>query len=112
MKLNIDCIKDILLDIEDYENDSRFYCYTIDSRDNLMVKYTEKEIEYHLDQMRDCGLIEIIKQLSGPTSVKKLTFDGHYLIDQIRSDTVWNKIKETGIRSIPSLIQIAAKYFT
>lgn len=62
--------------------------------------YDMKTIAYHCAILHDAGLIANcnLKYASDELyffSVGRLTWDGHELLDKIKSDTVWNKTKDT-----------------
>ena len=62
--------------------------------------YDMKTIAYHCALLHDAGLIYDYKaQYAGDGlcffGVGRLTWEGHELLDKIKSDTVWNKTKET-----------------
>ena len=62
--------------------------------------YDMKTIAYHCAILYDAGLISScnVKHADNELyffSVGRLTWDGHELLDKIKSDTVWNKTKDT-----------------
>lgn len=119
MKLNNDCIRDILITIESIEYDS---WYTMEKLDELLPDYSYDELQYHCVQLLDAGLIKaqpiqmlgkIYPQISRITD---LTYSGHQFLADIRSDTNWNKTKEiaknVGSESLHSLKDIAVAVVT
>lgn len=98
MKRNWDTIRLILTKVED-KHDSRYA---------LLLKHFEPfdnldqfEISYHVRLLLEIGLVE--GRIDGPVgggkpatfAILRLTWAGHEFLDSIRSDTVWNKTKET-----------------
>ncbi len=93
MKRNWDTIRKILLLIEQTPDPIAL----IDSReisDNIGID--NDEIAYHCKLMIDAKLIEgechNYSSISTCT-VKRLTWDGHELLDKIRNEKVWQSIK-------------------
>lgn len=65
--------------------------------------FDKNEVYFHLHLMKERGLIEADSRhsMSGPLAdvptfvrVRRLTWDGHDLIDSISSDTKWAKVKD------------------
>lgn len=57
-------------------------------------------ISYHMELLIEAGLVEgkMSQELGGGPinfTATRLTWTGHEFLDAIRSDTVWNKTKET-----------------
>lgn len=113
MKLNPDCIRDILLIIESLSNNINFI-YSRQLIENL-PQYDPVEILYHVRQMEMSNLIIIPLNsfsLDGSYLIKDLTPSGHQLIANIRKDTNWKKTKEiatkVGSFSIDALSTISS----
>ncbi len=114
MKLNNDCIRDILITIESMDYGS---VYTMDKLHELLPSYSYDELQYHCTQLLDAGLIKAISMsVRGKISpqicrITDLTYSGHQFLADIRSDTNWNKTKEiaknVGAESLHALKDIA-----
>ena len=115
MKLNPDCVRDILLSVEKVttiNNDAMF------NKDNyaeyeLLEKYDFDEIVYHLRQCDMSGYFyECFCDLNWEYTIVDLTPKGHEFLANIRDNTMWNKTKrkaaEIGVASLQMLAQIAA----
>jgi len=94
MKRDWDTIRDILIRLEDKgpdEDSLELSNFPAEQRD---------EVLYHVELLEEADLIhgKIDKQI-GPVSYNfiavRLTWEGHELPDAIRSDTIWNKTKES-----------------
>lgn len=119
MKLNNDCIRDILIAIESLEYDS---WYTMEKLDESLPYYSYDELQYHCVQLLDAELIEAQTiQMLGKISpqircITDLTYSGHQFLADIRSDTNWNKTKEiaknVGSESLHALKDIAVAVVT
>lgn len=101
MELNPDCIRDVLLAVEKtYEGDLFFineFNYT-----NYSTKYKFKEFYFHIEYCINAGLV--YGKINCITSeLKGLTPKGFELLDNIRNENIWYKVKET-IKNISGCI--------
>lgn len=131
MKLNLDCVRDILLCVESntglrkgcsfvdftLENSPIFHDEVTTPPDyqlELLKKYEIDELIYHINYCSDADLI-ITSDEFAPyiLLVMDLTPQGHEFIANIRNESVWDKVKSTsakiGIASVPAVIEIASK---
>lgn len=110
MRLNHDCIRDILLYVEKhcvYEENDRGYTSMHLVTDNelyadpeLSSKYDEDTIIYTIAQLfldnmiigkhRDCGTIFHMADCD----IEALSPRGHEFLDNIKDDTIWKKTKK------------------
>ncbi|ACZ07700.1 Uncharacterised protein [Sebaldella termitidis] len=114
MKLNPDCIRDILLWVEDVitpRNSIVVYKNSIPERLN---KYSEDEFIYHI---RQCFYHKFLvptqmKLTSSLFQIKDLSPEGHKFLANIRENTNWNKTKKIantiGTNSLDALKDIAS----
>ncbi|WP_455630784.1 DUF2513 domain-containing protein [Megamonas sp.] len=131
MRLNMDCIRDILLCIEDLVTPTRLARFldidllnataqifddelpkTPPYQEKLLEKYTNEEIIYHLQYCLKDNLIELhTNSMSSDILVKDLTPKGHEFLANIRYNTVYEKTKQIckklGVQSLSSFVQIA-----
>lgn len=121
MKLNNDLIRDILLTIEEYtgyEKPVSFYKpYEAEENTHPLIKdYSKEEFFYHLKQCEMSGLIKIMLETGEYTTVSYLTPLGHEFLENIRSNTVWNKTKsiskKLGLKSLDAVIKISTSVIT
>lgn len=114
MRLNPDCIRDLLFSIEE-ESTS---CSLISSNDLSNMKrlrsYSEEEILYHLQQLHWSGYIIVpasCRCIDGTFLLQDLSPVGHEFISNIRKDTNWNKVKkissDVGSETLSSIKTIA-----
>lgn len=108
MKLNHDCIRDVMIYIENnciYEDDSRGnrsihsrVFYEIIHDEKLSSRYTEDEIRYVVAQLYFEDMV--IATMTPETlnfrqfDVDSLSFKGHEFLDNIKDDTIWKKTKK------------------
>lgn len=95
MKLNYDCVREVLLYIEE----NLEYGKIIDSDDIELKSFEYADIQYTIALLSESGYIKAIKiqTLSSlvPTfHISSMTMQGHELLDNIRDNTVWKKIKK------------------
>ena len=129
MRLNYDCVRDIMLWAETITTPNRFAVYVdLDSlkrnsyvylkesdkpvpnrpQQELLEKYSNDVLVYHINYCLKAHLLE--GQLLGLVEYKidDLTPEGHQFMANIRSDTVFNKTKEIGKKlGVESLYGIA-----
>ncbi|WP_308008916.1 DUF2513 domain-containing protein [uncultured Fusobacterium sp.] len=111
MKLNPDCIRDILLLTEketSYTHSLKISKF--DSERTQLLQYNRDELFYHIEQCIMSDLIIVDKPLYYYT-IECLTPKGHSFIENIRKDTTWNKVKsiskQLGSSSLEALFQIS-----
>lgn len=132
MRLNIDCLRDLLLAIEEntgYQRAALFLDVEIVQKMNdflevstdmqdfqviLLQSYSNAELMYHLRYLVEARLITIQGEWGGSQClVLDLTPAGHSFIGDLRSSTVFEKAKalaeKLGIASVPAFQQLAAK---
>lgn len=98
MKLNPDCIRDILIEVESQTTFSSEFLYPDDNSESLS-KYCEDEIFYHIKQCELSGLVTKVSWfLGGACCIDDLSPSGHEFLANIRIDTNWNKTKEVAKR--------------
>lgn len=115
MKLNPDCIRDILLEVEAQTGNEQIFYYADDIHEKFvrLSKYSVDTIMYHI---RQCSLSELIynPHWTSSTSVyiQDLSPAGHKFLANMRNDTFYNKVrdisKELGLNTLNDLVQIAA----
>lgn len=113
MKLNPDCMRDVLIVMEkagyqEYLRPSAIY--------EALPTYSEDEINYTIIKLNEAKFIDaIIKEYNtGVTilSLNDITYTGHQFLADVRSDSIWNEIKKiskkVGSDSISAISEIAA----
>lgn len=114
MKLNPDCVRDILLSVEDQ---SDFHHETVYRKNNMLLerleKYSHDEIIYHIQQCELANLIYGVDYMDGGIhiDIRDLTPNGHDFLANIRNDNFFNKVKnickELGLNSLSDINQVA-----
>jgi hypothetical protein len=112
MRLNADCVRDVMLFLEEnLELVSFLEC------SNIEINYTSNDVTYTCAKLIEAGYLigNTTVDLSGHMKVviNSITWNGHQFLDNVRSNTVWNKTKETAIKlgsvSVSFLSNIAAQ---
>lgn len=95
MKRNMNLIRAVLIETEKLPDDDAFYDISIEG-------FTEAKISNHVRLCDEAGFIEA-QDLTTNDGVcwkpKRLTYQGHELLNGIRSDTVWEKAKALTLKS-------------
>lgn len=115
MKLNPDCVRDCLLAIEELPLASDYHEEEIRDSEYL-TNYSEDDITYSLIQLIDAGFLEgeVKRFMQGSSiNIKKITWDGHSFLENIRPESTWKKTKSTisekvGSASLSIFSQVAA----
>lgn len=111
MKLNYDCIRYLLISIED-SNNPRLLASSLAND-----KYNIETILYHIACLLDVNYIEVSKPITSLGSayndyfVFRITMFGHQFLDSIRNTDIWIKTKttakEVGATTLNSILKIA-----
>lgn len=118
MKLDPDCIRDILLTAEDKTGYGDLFQLPEDlSSCPKLEKYTEDEVMYHLRQCIYSNLLICGKEdLAGNIQIHDLHPKGHEFIANIRKDNIWGDVKavcgKVGSTSLTAITQIASAVVT
>lgn len=113
MKLNPDCVRDLLIDVEENTDIHNSVVYDLDSpMDGRLAQYSVDELEYHLEQCNLNGYFVGYKAYTGnEVEVGYLSPAGHAFLANIRSDNVWNRTKavagQIGAWSLDAMGKIA-----
>lgn len=117
MKLNPDCVRDVLLYVEENTDLRKHVTITSNLSDKLLEKYSYEELSYHVRQCELSGYFErTTHDLAGNCSISYLSPAGHQFLANIRSDSIWNDVKEVskkvGSNSLQAISQIASAVIT
>ena len=115
MKLNYDCIRDILMLLEEKTDGVSIVSYDFTKTSTncpLVGKYTSTEIRYHIQQCEYDGLlINSEWTMDNTFTVLDISPKAHQFLANVRSQTIWEKVKaiavKIGVVSLQALIQIS-----
>ena len=104
MKLNADCVRDVLLELEktltyriDEEGRLEKNTVSLHELDCILIRYTKEDIFYTLSNLDQAGYIKMTVKGAGNSVylcfVNCITFQGHEFLEKIRSDQSWSKVK-------------------
>lgn len=116
MRLNPDCIRDILLFVEentDFENTDVDASVLVES----LIEYDENTLFYHIIKMNSAKLFDNVEYCENELLyISSLSWTGHAYLDNIRDNNIWAKTKSAVGKlpsiSLPILIQKAADIAT
>lgn len=95
MKLDIECIRDVLLELEELPVD----CYTVNEFSSSIAKHGEDNVEYTLAKLNEAGYINADIRLhpNGQYDcygIYCMTFVGHEFLASIKHPNVWEQLKK------------------
>ena len=96
MKFDPNCVREILLTLEDQPYGT---CLSIPALASSIKEFQEDEISYCCLKLAEADCIDITtvnmtgSLVPGIKSVNDITFSGHEFLNNIRDDNNWNKIK-------------------
>lgn len=116
MKLNPDCLRDLLMYLESETRPNYIVSFTasgLREKSEKLSRYSADELLYHIEQCSASGLlIQYTKDLSGNLLIADISPKAHEFLANIRDDTLWGKTKgiarEVGSASMSALGEIAA----
>lgn len=123
MKLNYNCIRDVMLVCEDLlvlTPDLEFECISPDDIHSTIPSYSIEEIVYVLMLLDEAGYLHCLysesdDQISEMT-VLRLTYSGHQLLDTIRPEPIWKKtiniLSKAGAVTLPLISDTASSLLT
>ena len=117
MRLDMDCVRNILLELEDLPAD----CHTLYAFPKSIDKHGIDAVEYTLAKLKEGEYINADISLlpSGRYNILgiyNMTYDGHQFLESIRSPKVWAKItnsfNKVGSSSFSMAAHIATEVLT
>lgn len=120
MKLNPDCIRDVLIWLEENikVSDESFSSYHLQDLYDVLPRYKNDEVYYSIYNLFQIHYIEgkFLLLPSGAVKIceiKNITWNGHQFLNTIRPTSIWEATKigasKLGIMSIHALSVIAMK---
>lgn len=113
LKLNSDCVRDLLLYLEENLNFNNMV--TINTL--KLSNYSSDDLIYTSQKLIEADFIEctiskVINSRYPIIKVKSITYNGHQFLDSIRDNSIWkdakNKASKLASVSLPILQQLAA----
>ena len=98
MKLNLDCVREILISIEEYPEPMEL---EINDFSKMLPQYGLKEIYYCCMRLYEGGYINFNDITDGDyhfTTVGDLTYSGHEFLENIKNNNTWSKTKNIALK--------------
>lgn len=93
MKLNHDCIRSVML----YLEENLKITSLIDTKDINLPDYSQEDIDYSVSKLIEANYLDgdIKRFLTGAhlINVNSITWEGHQFLDNIRDSKVWSNTK-------------------
>lgn len=118
MKLNHDCIRDLLLYLEENLNLGSFLNISSEFNEDVLSSYSANDLIYTAQKLLEANYINAeIMHFMGTNipsvRIRSITYQGHQFLDNIRDDGVWKETKKIASKvssaSIKILSDIAAQ---
>lgn len=98
MKLDIDCVRDVLLELEALPLD----CHIVDSFRDSIAKHGVSNVEYTLAKLNDAGYINADIRLfpNGQYEyygIYCMTFAGHEFLATVKQPSAWEQLKNASL---------------
>lgn len=100
MRINYDCIRDVLLALEDnivLDEDLDPNEIIISDLQEILPDYSIQDIAYSLEMLKEADYIHTGDNDINTIGIKVtgITFEGHKYLDTIRTSAVWEETKKT-----------------
>ncbi len=118
MTLNPDCVRAILLTIEENSSYQSFLSFekTAPSDFPYLAEYSPEEILYHVKKCDEAGFLCDVQYFFDSVKVGSLHFRGHEFLANVRTSKVWEGTKDIakkiGTSSLQGLTMVAANVVT
>lgn len=105
MRLDIDCLRDIMLKVEDLPLAQYI---TIQDLSEQMPWYSTDLIQYNVIQLHEAGYLHtsinnvVNAHKQSLILIYSLTFQGHQFLDNIRDESVFSETKKTMLGTVKS----------
>lgn len=119
MKLNYDCVRDIMLAIEEIPTTADRLNFSEYKSNKYLNEYSEDTLKYHIKLLKDENFIKAYVIIADDSyyvdTLNDLTFKGHEMLNNIRDKNVFNTTKEkisktVGSASLSIFVQVAGQF--
>ena len=112
MKLNKDCVREVLIYLEEHLG----YNDHLDASTIQIDPYTSEEILYTISLLSEAGYIKAVSVADLCTTptyfVESILMPGHDLLDNIRDDNVWRKTKKIASKFASASLNVLSSVAT
>lgn len=118
MKLNPDCMRAVLMAVEDAVDGTIIFEYSKDFVPERLKLYAHNEILYHFRQCSLSGLLVGFREMNNGDCFIAIDLSpaGHSFLENTRKDKNWERTKEIakriGSTSVDALVQISSNVIT
>lgn len=115
MRLNPDCMRDVLLVAEEHVplNGS----LSMGNLLSLLPSYSKDELTYTCLKLNEGNLLNILKMDSdngtSVANISDITYEGHQFLENIRNQSTWETVKQKlsllGSSSVPVIMSVASQ---
>lgn len=118
MKLNFDCIREVLLTLEEitgFNETGEYFTFQSEEISEKIEKYSKDDVYYSLLKLNEAGYIKckerFVKERTAPyLTVWDITYNGHTYLNSVRNEKIWAKIKtESAALTFSLITKIAEK---
>lgn len=106
MKLNHDCVRDVMIALEKHLTLDNIIYYEKFTTFEETKSYSIDDIIYSLLKLREAGFIHSNNNVSDNRPqpfVTGITYEGHNFLDNVRDNTVWKNAKEKAFSTVSSV---------
>lgn len=113
MKLDINCVRDVLLALE--KNTTTSFT-SFSELPSMLPNYEPDQIAYTCLKLSEAGFIDIViknvsvNSLPKVVKIRDITYAGHEFLNTIRNNNIWDKVKTTakkaGVYSLKAITEI------
>lgn len=105
MKINIDCMRDVLIYVEDHltvilnDEETAIKCNSLDilNLSKALPNYKREDVWYSVKMLAECDYINTngidTQRYFAMMTIDSITYTGHKFIESIRPQPIWNKTK-------------------
>ena len=112
MKLDVDCLIDVLFAVEANTGPFQYWDVHFESGEGLNA-YTQREVYYHVQQAISAGLVQVEAEfIDGTIEISDLTMRGHAALSSVRNPAVrWKAKNEWLSRVLSGLVDASIAGF-
>ena len=115
MKLNYNCIRDILFYVENNTTFEKNAINIENLTEYFKDKYEVDTIYYHIQKIAQTNLVDSVTWSDDePEDIFSLSWEGHQYLDSIRDDSIWESVSEKikPLKSVPlqMIVPIATEF--
>ncbi|MBW7976802.1 DUF2513 domain-containing protein [Bacillus velezensis] len=93
MELKHDCIRDLLLGLEQNLKLNQTLSVSEIADLSSMTSYSHDDIVYTVNKLSEAGFIKSFSYMGGGLDVSEITYYGHQFLDNVRGNSIWSETK-------------------